>query len=624
MNSVKSPLNEETDIGMNIVEQKPIRNKFKKRGLKRFINRRNILIATGFTLFPLLIFLMFFVIKIDSYVFPSELKGVVSATNDGVIGDARVCIGSKCTNTDSSGQFVLKGLKRGKHTLEIHRAGFKVKKETVKLERGKNSKNFNIDYANTGTITGIVFSKAPLKIEELKAIVGEHTTKVGSDGAFKLELVEVGEHNVMISSPNYKDLNFQINLTESGYDLGRIELTSAADVKFRTQDWLTTKDLVVDNLTSDNQISIEKKDSEVTIKDLVPSKALKFQIEKQGYNNFVQEIESVNEGINDLGNIQLVRQGKIVYVSNRTGNQNIYMANIDGSEEVRLTDNKGDSYAPFLSKDSKTVLFLSKRDKVKSAHNSIVPILYSVDTSSKKITKVTTDDYKDNDGDIGNYNLEAGKRIYDRDGANSLKELFVGDVSGAAAKKITEINGYFNSMIVSNSGKSVMFVADYYDNDDKDAVYLYNLASSKSTKIFENNDEKYAYPISVSSDGKYGLINVYEDENNDLILRDFGKGKSTKLTKNSAFESEALFSPDSKTVSYISDRDGKSDIYLISLDGEKETKLTNKGKVSGYFWKDDLIFFTSEQVMYVLDTQNPDSIKEVTKNVFISNYYYAD
>ena len=55
-------------------------------------------------------------------------------------------------------------------------------------------------------------------------------------------------------------------------------------------------------------------------------------------------------------------EGKIAFMSDRDGNQEIYVMNADGSNQTRLTNNPGWDESPCFSPDGTKIAFESLRD----------------------------------------------------------------------------------------------------------------------------------------------------------------------------------------------------------------------------------------------------------------------
>ncbi len=73
-------------------------------------------------------------------------------------------------------------------------------------------------------------------------------------------------------------------------------------------------------------------------------------------------------------------QGKIVFMSKRDGNAEIYAMNTDGSEQINLTQHPASDYAPAWSPNGKQIMFSSDRDGIFD--------LYVMDADGTNVRKV--------------------------------------------------------------------------------------------------------------------------------------------------------------------------------------------------------------------------------------------
>ncbi len=60
----------------------------------------------------------------------------------------------------------------------------------------------------------------------------------------------------------------------------------------------------------------------------------------------------------------------------------------------------------------------------------------------------------------------------------------------------------------------------------------------------------------------------------EIYLLDLKTGKERRLTADSATDMDPAFSPDGRTIGFVSDRRGKFEVYLVDLDGSNLTRLT--------------------------------------------------
>src|SRR6185295_16774799 len=81
--------------------------------------------------------------------------------------------------------------------------------------------------------------------------------------------------------------------------------------------------------------------------------------------------------------------------------------------------------------------------------------------------------------------------------------------------------------------------------------------------------------VRLSPDGKTAAVVVPDPDsgNRDIWLVDLGTGAMTRFTSNPANDWQMVWSPDSRRLAWASDRNGRSTIYVKTIDGGEETLL---------------------------------------------------
>ena len=204
--------------------------------------------------------------------------------------------------------------------------------------------------------------------------------------------------------------------------------------------------------------------------------------------------------------------GKIAFGSLRDGDFEIYIMNADGSNQTRLTNNRG--WDPCFSPDGNKIAFVSDRD-----------------------------------GNI---------------------EIYVMDADGSNQTNLTNNQASDGDPCFSPDGIKIAF-GSLRDGDAE--IYVMDADGSNQTRL-TNNWADDLNPC-FSPDGTKIAFTSYRDGKNEVYVMDADGSNQTNLTNNRANDGETCFSPDGTKIAFTSDRDGNYEIYVMNADGSNQTRLTN-------------------------------------------------
>ena len=203
----------------------------------------------------------------------------------------------------------------------------------------------------------------------------------------------------------------------------------------------------------------------------------------------------------------------------------------------------------------------------------------------------------------------SGNKIYFWSDRDKTTNLFVYDLTSKATKKLTSFTEYDVKFPSLGKGAIAFENAGY--------IYLLDLATEQSRKltIELNDDRKLTRPefvnprnlignYGLSPDGKRAVVTA----RGELFTIPAEKGNTRNLTNSSGSrEKDAAWSPDGKSIAYISDATGEDEIYVIPQDGSgPAVQITTGGTVTRYgpLWSPDskkLIFSDATQALFYID-----------------------
>jgi len=249
---------------------------------------------------------------------------------------------------------------------------------------------------------------------------------------------------------------------------------------------------------------------------------------------------------------------KVVLVSNRDGNNEIYVMNPDGSNPIRLTNNTYDDSYPTWSPDGMKIAFVSNRD---GNHE-----IYIMSADGNNQTRLTNNTYDDS---CPSWSPDGMKIAFvsNRDGNH---EIYIMNADGNNQTRLTN-NTYDDSCPSwSPDGKSISFVSD---RDGNHEIYIMNAAGGSQTRLTHNTYDD-SYP-SWSPDGMKIAFVSNRDGNKEIYTMYPDGAGQTQLTHNQVDNSSPSWSYDGSKIIFASNLTGHNQIYGINSDGTNQSRLTN-------------------------------------------------
>jgi TolB protein len=251
---------------------------------------------------------------------------------------------------------------------------------------------------------------------------------------------------------------------------------------------------------------------------------------------------------------------KVVFVSTRDGNTEIYMMDYDGQRVRRVTSNSDLDILPTWSADNEKILYTSYR------RNNPDLFMFHLYTGKTELIATTQANY------AADWCRGGDKIVYTSTRSGNA-EIYVKYMKTRKEKRVTFNPTIDTTPCWSPSGDEIVFTSQ---RSGTPQIYIMNADGTNIRRI--THDGTYYDSPAWSPDGTRIAYVARIESRFDIYVYNLKDNTVVKLTEQSGRNENPTWSPDGRHLIFASNRGGSYQLYTIDYDGDNLRQLTFKGE----------------------------------------------
>ncbi len=252
---------------------------------------------------------------------------------------------------------------------------------------------------------------------------------------------------------------------------------------------------------------------------------------------------------------------KIVFVSNRDGNDELYMMDYDGRNQTRLTFNREKDYMPAWSADTQTIAYTHYVNQRAGLY------LLNPFKGERKLV------YDKGTSFGPNFSPDGTKMVFCSTEDESNSEIYVSNSDGSNIRRLTHNRAIDTAPSWSPTGREIAFTSDRLGSPQ---IYIMDAEGTNVRRVSFGGNYHDAPAWSPTGDRIAYVSRVRAVF--DLYILNLRSNQIIKLTEGFSRNESPSWSPDGRHLVFSSSRTGTIQLYSIDYDGANLRRLTSTGE----------------------------------------------